>query len=202
MRSNPVVQLTRLNLTPSVMPTPYKRGKPAITSFGEVPLSQLYTPSRRGHKAFKNHPQFRKELVVRLSPVPSSLINKYKKATVTQTKAAMKSFPQSPKPRGRPKGSAKPAAKPVVKRVAKPIAKPKVIPKAITKAKPEKTVVAPVAAKKHKAKRMEIAVPPKKRKENFQTAPTVTTATCVLCTQVFNSVKSLSRHMATHENVS
>ncbi|XP_065076259.1 zinc finger protein pita-like isoform X2 [Ochlerotatus camptorhynchus] len=212
MRSNPVVQVEKLNLSPSLMPTPAKRGKPTINSFGEIPLSQLYTPSRRGHKAVKTHPQFTKELVVRLSPVPASLISKFKKTTVTQTKAAMKSFPQSPRPRGRPKGSVKATAKPVVKRVAKPIvkhiakpiakpiAKLKVIPKTFTKSKVEKKVVVPVAAKKHKAKRAEIAVPPKKRKENFQTAPTVTTATCVLCTQAFNSVKSLSRHMATHEN--
>lgn len=213
MRANPVVQLEKLNLSPSIMPTPSKRDKPVVSNFGEVLLSQLYTPSRRGHKAVKTQPQFTKELVVRLSPVPVSLINKYKKATVTQTKAAMKSFPQSPNPRGRPKGSVKEAAKPVfkpvfkpvvkpvVKRIGRPMAKPKIIPKPkVIKAKVEKKSVTAVATKKQKAKRAEIAVPPKKRKENFETAPTVTTATCVLCTQAFNSVKSLSRHMATHEN--
>lgn len=211
-RSNPVVQVQKMNLSSIVTP---RRGRMARKSFGEVPLSQLYTPSRFGH--MRNKPQFTRELVVRLTPISSSLINKYKKAAaakkVTQTKAAMKSFPQPVKARGRPAKVIPKAAKaraPIVKakiRIAKPKAEKKQTkakaskaPKASKTPKVSKAATA-AALKKHKAKRADSSVPPKKRKQNFETAPpTVATATCVLCTQTFTSVKSLGRHMATHEN--
>ncbi|XP_062560421.1 uncharacterized protein LOC134224832 [Armigeres subalbatus] len=224
-RSNPVVQVQKLDLNTFVSPpSPVRRGgRVGKRSFGEVSLSQLYTPSRRGHKGAKTHPTFSRELVVCLTPISSALINKYKKAAatpkVTQTKAAMKSFPQSP--RGRPKLTPKPEVKPKVVKVKVQVvkakivkAKEKVLVKAKVKAvkpqvkakvvkaeKRQSKAAAAAAAKKHKAKRADSSVPPKKRKQNFETAPpTVAKATCVLCTQTFNSVKSLGRHMAAHEN--
>lgn len=219
-RSNPVVQVQKLNLNSIVSPMAPRRGRVARQSFGEISLSQLYTPSRYGQKGLKGKPQFTRELVVRLTPLSATLLNKYKKAAakkVTQTKAAMKSFPQVTKGRGRPpkeevkvKSKAPPkvnvkivkAKDQALKAKAKAM-KAKAQAKAI-KAKAEKKAKAAAsaaAAKKHKAKRADFSVPPKKRKQNFETAPpTVATATCVLCTQVFSSVKGLSRHMAAHEN--
>ncbi|XP_058821568.1 uncharacterized protein LOC131683533 isoform X2 [Topomyia yanbarensis] len=234
--SNPVVQLKKLDMNagPSQRdqidlsklcstPRAGKRGNSSRRSFGEISLNQLYTPTRRGHKASSIYPRFSKELVVRLSPISAALINKYKKvAGSTKTKAAVKSFAQPVKPRGRPKSfpqsvtKAKPpsASKPPpvfkspspakspsatktrvekrtpkVTKATKPIKSPKA-----TKPKP----AAPVA-KKPKVKRVEIAMPPKKRKENFA-AVVPTTVTCLLCSQSFVSQKTLSRHMATHEN--
>ncbi|KXJ82740.1 uncharacterized protein LOC115261406 [Aedes albopictus] len=223
-RSNPVVQVQKLNLNSIVTPMAPRRGRVVRKSFGEISLSQLYSPSRYGQKGLNAKPQFTKELVVRLTPLSSTLLNKYKKAAaaaaakkVTQTKAAMKSFPQAIKPRGRPpKEEVKVKSKPpkvnanIIKakaKVAQAKAKAKANAakaKAAMKAKAEKKqakAAASAAAKKHKAKRADSSVPPKKRKQNFETAPpTVATATCVLCTQTFSSVKGLSRHMAVHEN--
>lgn len=234
MRSNPIVQLEKLPLNSDLMTpkainlqqlySPAKRGRGANSSkqnFGEIALNQLYTPSRRGHNAAKSFPRFSKELVVRLTPVSMALVNKYKKTQVTQTKAAVKSFPQSEKRRGRPPKQVTKtnAISRVEKRVVKPVkpvkpAKPIKPVKAVTpvkSAKPAKSekqkknkkpakVPAPVV-KKPKIKR-EIAMPPKKRKENFQTSVSAATVmvTCSLCMQPFNNEKNLSRHMATHEN--
>lgn len=211
-RSNPMVQVQKLDLNTFVSPSPIRRGgRVGKRSFGEVSLSQLYTPSRRGHKGEKAHPTFSRELVVCLTPISSALINKYKKAAatpkVTQTKAAMKSFPQSP--RGRLKVTPKPEVKPKVVKVQ--VVKAKIVKTRVKAVKPQtkakvvkadkRQSAAAAAAKKHKAKRADSSVPPKKRKQNFETAPpTVAKATCVLCTQTFNSVKSLGRHMAAHEN--
>lgn len=173
----PVVQLQKLQLQQTnntldlkAFCTPPKttRGRKSDFgrhSFGEISLDQLYTPSRRGHKVSKQLSRFSRELVVHLTPISASLIKKYKKASVasTQTKAAVKSFPQSPKTRGRPKTPPKPVPKAKVasahkgkieKRVAKPVRKPaspppKQKPVRPTKVvKPTKTVVKPVKISK------------------------------------------------------
>ncbi|XP_058452093.1 uncharacterized protein LOC131430869 isoform X2 [Malaya genurostris] len=209
---NPVVQLRKLNINSSSsqpdeidllkLYTPPKTGKRSNLSrrsFGEISLDQLYTPSRRGHKS-STFPRFLKELVVQLTPLSTTFINKYRKTVgSTKTKAAVKSFAQLTSPRGRSKSS-QPAtkAKPVAKQ--SPAVKTKIEKKMsnINSIKFSKTKPTP-AVKKNKIKRIEIAVPPKKRKENFTTA-VPTTVTCLLCSQTFISQKNLSRHMATHEN--
>ncbi|XP_055639164.1 uncharacterized protein LOC129777116 isoform X2 [Toxorhynchites rutilus septentrionalis] len=221
LRANPVVQLEKLDLNSSHLNckeidlqqlySPVKQTRSADTPQPKIPnlktpkkneeqqVRKLYSPLSSNKKT-KNAPALSKELVVCLTPVSSALINKYKKAPlkpVTQTKAAVKSFPLQIKSRGRP---LKIVRKPVIK-IAKRTFKPLKPSKPAKPAKPAKTPA--TQAKKQKAKQVEIAVPPKKRKQNFESTPaaaSVVTVTCTLCTQTFNNEKNLNRHMATHEN--
>ncbi|XP_039440332.1 muscle M-line assembly protein unc-89-like isoform X2 [Culex pipiens pallens] len=197
MSAVPIVQVEKLKINPSLLP---KQSKPASSSkqrsssksYGEVALSQLYSPSKRGHKAAKLSNRFTRELVICLTPMPQTLLNKYKKKVAkTQTKAAMKSFSPT-QPAKSPKQLATPGRK-SVKPLKIKIAKPKT-------SKPEKTPQA--AAKKTKAKPVEIAVPPKKRKQHFEPVPEakVLAISCSLCMQSFSNMKNLARHTAAHEN--
>ncbi|XP_053694279.1 uncharacterized protein LOC128742090 [Sabethes cyaneus] len=208
--STPVVQLKKLDISVNHMQsgqtdlsklyTPPRAGRKiaiAKRNFGEISLEQLYTPSRRGAFSSKAYPRFSKELVVRLVPMSASLINKYRKATVTKTKAAMKLFSQ-------PKG----ALQRVSNKSNNSVAKAKIekrnspmVKKTTTKSSKVKKAakMTPPTIKKSKTKRTEISMPPKKRKENFPT-PVPAMVTCLLCTNTFNNQKTLSRHMIAHEN--
>lgn len=201
MSAVPIVQVEKLKINPSLLPkskaakaASKQKAAKSSRSFGEISLSQLYTPSKRGHKAVKIPPQFSRELVICLTPMSPALVNKYRKKALkkTQTKAAVKSFPstQPAKSSRVEKKSATPGKlAPIKIKVGRP-----------KSSKAEKTP--PASAKKTKAKSAEIAVPPKKRKENFQPTPEakVLTISCSLCMQTFSNMKNLSRHTAAHEN--
>lgn len=197
MGAVPIVQVEKLKINPSLLPkgkaTPAKQhgSKSSSKSYGEVSLSQLYTPSKRGHKAIKIPNRFSRELVVCLTPMSPTLVNKYKKkVTKTQTKAAVKSFPPT-QPAKSPKKSFTPQKSATQLKIK--IVKPKT-PKS---AKTPKT-----AAKKTKTKSADIAVPPKKRKQSFEPVPEAKdlAISCTLCMQTFSNMKNLARHTATHEN--
>ncbi|XP_055541720.1 uncharacterized protein LOC129727692 [Wyeomyia smithii] len=208
--STPVIQLTKLDIGMSSMQseqidlsklyTPPRGGRRVATAkrnFGEINLDQLYTPSRRGFNASKAFPRFSKELVVRLVPMSTSLINKYRKATITRTKAAMKSFSQSKVTQsGHSKKSTKSVAK--ARTEKRSLSVVKTTPTKPTKVNKTTKTVSP-SVKKPKAKQAEISMPPKKRKENFPT-PVPAMVTCLLCSNTFNNQKTLSRHMSAHEN--
>lgn len=201
MSAVPIVQVEKLQISPSLLPkskaaktTSKPKAAKSSKSFGEISLSQLYTPSKRGPKTVKIPPQFSRELVICLTPMSPALLSKYRKKAPkkTQTKAAVKSFPstQLAKSSRVEKKSATPRKlAPIKIKVGRP-----------KSSKSEKTPSA--SAKKTKAKTDEIAVPPKKRKENFQPTPEakVLTISCTLCTQTFSNMKNLSRHTAAHEN--
>uniref|UniRef100_A0A1Q3F1V7 Uncharacterized protein n=1 Tax=Culex tarsalis TaxID=7177 RepID=A0A1Q3F1V7_CULTA len=202
MSAVPIVQVEKLNISPRLMAK--SKGTSAKTrgnkggsskSYGEISLSQLYTPSKRGHKAAKIPNRFSRELVICLTPMSPALVNKYKKKiTKTQTKAAMKSFPPT-KPAKSPKNKNSVTPR-------RPVGRPPLKIK-VTKQKAPKPAKTPAAAaKKTKAKSVEIAVPPKKRKQNFEPAPEakVLSISCSLCLQTFNNMKNLARHTAAHEN--
>lgn len=185
------IDLSKLYSTPRVG----RKIAAAKRNFGEISLDQLFTPSRRGHNASKAYPRFSKELVVHLTPMSTALINKYRQATVTKTKAAMKSF--SPTKSTTPRLTTK-VPSTVIKGKLEKRALPVIKKTPVKSTKVSKGVVTPVV-KKPKIKRAEISMPPKKRKENFPT-PVPATVTCLLCSNTFNSQKNLSRHMTAHEN--
>lgn len=194
MSAVPIVQIEKLPIGPNLLPPGKKVAKrdKSSKSYGEIPLSQLYTPSKRGHKAAKGLNRFTRELVICLTPMSAALVNKYKKKDPkTKTKAAVKAYapPQA--------GKSPRVQKQLVKSPRKltPVAKQKT-------PKPVKAAAALIVTKKAKAKPVEIAVPPKKRKQNFQPVPEpkVLTVSCTLCAQTFNNLKNLSRHTAAHEN--
>ncbi|XP_055602845.1 uncharacterized protein LOC129751390 [Uranotaenia lowii] len=202
---NPVVQVKKLNLNTEPSPRSYRsRGSISGKTFSIHDLPQFATP--RSNKKAKNerYPLFSKELVVCLSPLSKDVLNKLKKTKPTklvqqkksskqvqqtkptkpvqQTKAAVKSFP-IPVKRGRPAGA---------KREKPKIKKEKVVKKTEFKKRVQAKVL---KVKKPKAK--EIAVPPKKRKENYPVAVSLSVS-CTLCSQKFNSEKGLQRHIASH----
>lgn len=205
MSAVPIVQVEKLKFNPSLLPKQSKAAVPKpqanknSKSFGEISLSQLYTPSKRGQKTVKIPHEFSRKLVICLTPLSAALVNKYrnKKApkSMTQTKAAVKSFPPSKPAKSsrveKKKASTPPKLAPIKIKVGRPK----------SASKSEKTPQ-PGSGKKTKAKTAEIAVPPKKRKENFQPTPEakVLTISCTLCSQTFSNMKNLSRHTATHEN--
>lgn len=199
MSAVPIVQVERLKINPSLLPKS-KAGKTASKpkatksskNYGEISLSQLYTPSKRGHKTIKIPEKFSRELVICLTPMSPALVNKYRKKTpkTTQTKAAVKSFPSTQSGKGsRVEKKSDQKLAPIKIKVGRP-----------KSSKVEKTP--PASGKKTKAKSAEISVPPKKRKENFQPTPEakVLSISCTLCTQTFSNMKNLSRHTAAHEN--
>ncbi|KAL9692541.1 hypothetical protein quinque_000197 [Culex quinquefasciatus] len=118
MSAVPIVQVEKLKISPSLLPKQNKaasstKQRGSSKSYGEVALSQLYSPSKRGHKAAKLSNRFTRELVICLTPMPQTLLNKYKKKVAkTQTKAAMKSFPPT-QPTKSPKQLATPGRKSV-----------------------------------------------------------------------------------------
>lgn len=197
MSAIPIVQVEKLKFNPSLLPKskhPPPKPKGAEKSskiFGEISLKQLFTPNKRGRKTFKIPNQFSRDLVVCLTPMSPALLDKYRKTVPkpTQTKAAVKSFPQSSS-RVEKKSSTPQKLTPIKIKIGKP-----------KSSKTEKSP--PVSAKKSKAKTDEISVPPKKRKDNFQPETPeakVLTISCTLCTQTFSNMKNLSRHTAAHEN--